>query len=312
MEPQKVDLPGGRLYTDTCYVETFGADDVASIYNLVSKEDPSVLIEIMNRKINLEASDLATYDYEFLLWWQRVNSYPMTPHKINWDCPYCDLRNDTVVTTGMLESKDIDEDYDHGDMGLDIYSREDPLYIRLQLVGDTPKARNFLRETYEVSTPNPGQFRKALISCMTEPSGGTLKERYVDLFSGENKLTADDYYLIESFEKDFSYGVPDSSMITCNNKRCRRESRVAFSLDLAHFFPSTLDSRNVRARVRSRKRAKLENPGHGLREGSLDVQEISTGDRGTQDNEATTSQKEQIETIVEVDRSIKTPNELNK
>jgi hypothetical protein len=167
------------------------------------------------------------------------------------------------LSGSKLNIQDLDDDYtaESSTSGVMIdFPSAGNLLIRVKLAGDELEVENYIRKNKIEITPE--KYEEYLIACMFAPNGGTLQERYELV---HNKMTADDHMIIKGFEELFDFGVKNYSEFTC--MECKEVSKVSFNFDLTTFFPSVSDTRDIRARILSRKGVESTS-GHNTSNGS--------------------------------------------
>lgn len=307
--PIKVELPGERLYSEECYIQTFTLNDARSLFTISKTTDIKQLFKLIDKRINLEVKKLTIQDLWYIFYWQRINSYPNYPMRIPWECPECSHKNSNILSADKLIIEDLDPEYEHG-VEFNFPSARDkdgsPLYLplRLQLVGDELEAETFLKSHLGIPKPNQDELQNALLACMLEPTGESLADRYDWVV---NVLrSADDIMALKSFEDHFNYGVINHADFEC--EECKEEARVSFNFDLANFFPTVRDSINIQSRILPRKKSKSTDKGLGRSgSGEIDLPEEASRKRskGAEEVEGLDGVKKQSEYVDEIEDVIR-------
>jgi len=313
------DLPGQTMYQDDTYFTTFTVGDVKSIYNIAASNDERQLAAIIDKHINRKVNDLTLHDFNFCMYWHRINSYPRSPMRINWNCPHCTQANSSPLENASLVINNVDREYFHG-IEVPLPSLENPIGMRLQLVGDDQAARLFLRDKKRLFTPSTGQLREGLMALLISPSYPEIDKAY-DAITKE--FYPDDLFMIQTFEETFAYGVQEFASFKC--KSCGRESSVNFTFNLTSFFPQDHDRRDLRDKILSLRQAKSkpDEPGQsGIRGSGLDDAEIreetdgSRGEKKTRGNgkelEIESSQSHATAAKHDTNDKIAKPNDANQ
>lgn len=291
-----VGLPGGDLYREECRLQTLTYGDATAI-NLISKsKDVQKLFEVLNNRASLNVYDLTLPDFKFLLFWQRINSYSTFPMNIHWKCSQkgCEQKNNDELTGPKLVITDIDPDYDHG-MTLD-FPDSGPLRLRLKLVKDEIASKQYLIKN-RIQDKDGELLEEVLTACMLELNGGTLEERILQV----REMSADDQFLLKSFESEFDYGVQNYAEFTC--EKCKEVAKIGYEFDLANFFPSIQDRTNVRSRIIPSSSAPTADSlpprdrlceAHPHQEHSHDAPQEAQGTQGPSTSPAQEQKKEEI------------------
>lgn len=253
----RVTLPGQPLYAEDTYMTLFTLPDVRSLYNISNTQDERQLVGIIDKHTNQDVNALTVHDFNFCMYWHRINSYPRSPMQINWRCPHCVNQNNSNLESSSLVINAVDENYEHG-LPVPLPSLDEPVLMRLQLVGDDERARRFLREKHKIAAPDAGQVREAVVACLLSPQyQGDLEAA----FKTVTRLTPDDMFMVQTFEETFAYGVESYGKFNCRG--CGRESSVNFSFSLTNFFPSDNDRRDLRDQILSLKSSRPKPAGAG-------------------------------------------------
>lgn len=266
-ESALVELPGDRLYSEDCRIQTFTYGDATSLSLIPKTQDTKKLFDIIDNRISLDVRQLTLQDLWFILYWQRINSYSSFPVKLPWKCNHCGHKNYHELRGSDLVIDDLDPEYYHG-MTLD-FPDAGALSLRLKLVGDELDVKKYIRDK-GLTDITEEQFDAFLTACMLEPNGGTLEERIKLVES----MTAGDQFLMKAFEDQFDYGVQSHTNYAC--EECEEVVKVRYQFDLTNFFPSLQDKPDVRSRILSSKTS-VSAPGSN-REDGLDEADIHQGD----------------------------------
>lgn len=282
-ESIKVELPADRLYKEDCYCTTLTLSDASSLSLLPKTKDTKKVFSIIDNHLNLNVKKLTLPDFWFLLYWQRINSYPSFPIKLPWECPHCNTKNVDELTGSKLVIKDLPEEYyaETTDDGIEVdFPSTGPLFIRVKLAGDELEVQNYFRSTGV--TPTPELYEELLMACMLSPNGQTLEERHKLL----KTMSADDHMVLEAFEDMFDFGVQPYSEFTCHE--CKEVSKVTFEFNLTNFFPSVSNSQDLRARILPRKGVKsapVTDPSNGSSESSIHTEDSRELHKNVKTNE---------------------------
>lgn len=247
VEAQLVELPGGRLYKDSVYLEPLRHGDIKEIFIIAKNNDERRMVSLLKRRIHgVDIKDVTPQDMWFVMYWQRINSYPSNPMRIKWKCQHCGNITTSPLHSSNLSIKDLDAEYQDG-LGLQLPSREragaSPVYLRLNRVGDDTSVRKYYSDNNLF--PDDGDLKEGLMACMLEPTGGSFEERMKLV----KTLNADDMFIIQEFENTFDYGVEPFGKFKCSKGECGEEGNVSFQFTLASFFPPLSDDGSIRTRI---------------------------------------------------------------
>jgi len=257
-----VQLPGSRLYKRDIRVGTLTLSDVQEIALIRETTDENKLYDIIDRKLQgITVDELTNQDLEYLLHWQRVNSYPHFPIEIKWNCPKCSESNHSQISGPDLVINEITEDFeDYAEVRL--FSREEPVKIRLSTIGDSKESRKYM--VAKGIDPDDTNFRSKIGLALTlEPTGGSVEERLKLVES----FTADDYVILKELESMLDYGVKPYVKKECFS--CNAKIDVSYKFNLAKFFPPFPSGGDLRGRILLNQTSSAKCGGDGLLESSV-------------------------------------------
>lgn len=238
--PFKIDLPGSRLYGKITYVRTLTAADIRKISSAVRSNALLKIYDIFGSTLSgVDYRQLTMQDWNFLLVWQRINSYPYFPIEVKWECSHCGTQNITRITKDDFIIEPLDESYNHG---IPVYFEDmnKTLHLRLSIVDDDMFAHEFLMKTRGISNPGIEEVEPVMMACMITNKDMVFAEK-LDLVE---KMTVNDYWKFKSFEEYYDYGVKEFLRLTCS--KCSKVSEVSYRLRITEFFPQNFNREYLR------------------------------------------------------------------
>jgi hypothetical protein len=245
-----VELPSkGRLYGGKSSVELtfFTLADVKRIYDISQGIKSDSLEKLVASKVHdYNLFDLAESDYWYLLYWLRINSFTSHPLEIEWTCTQagCGTKNISKISKDSLNQVEINEEYsepatlDLPDFGT--------IEVRLPRVKDDKEVGIVMDHLHgKLATEGDEWFcKRAAMWVDSRP----LVDRYKELRA---KFTPDDVFVLDGFQKDYSFGITEYLKVTCFS--CQEVSQRYFRISLSSFIPSMETAGLARARVRFSK-----------------------------------------------------------
>jgi hypothetical protein len=247
-----IELPSkGKLYNGKSSVEVsfLTVADIKRIYSINQGTSTDSIERLLASKIyDFDAFDLTVYDMWFLACWIRVNSCPMVPIQVKWECQKlksdsvnCGKSNFSEVRGSTLEVKEIDSEYQEP-VGLTLpnYGK---VFVRLPRVRDDIDTTKFLT-TYKGDQETSGDRWLCNLLHLIDNSmslGDKIK------LTKENKITPDDVFYLSQFETEYQYGMRPYLNLKCEG--CGEVSRIPFRLRMAHFLPEVRNTRTIRDAV---------------------------------------------------------------
>ena len=248
-----IDLPSkGQLYDGKSSVEiTFLTTlDIKRLYNINKGTQTDSIEKLVGSKLlDFKVEDLTISDFWYILYWMRLNSFEKLPLELEWTCDkesktdntkLCNTSQKTPITGSSLVILEIDADYK--EPAKITLSDGSVLPLRLLRVGDSIKIEELTKSRFKgkITEGDDWLLRKAA----QIDNGKDLYDNYVTVSS----MNTEDFFLLDSFEMEFSYGVKNVVNMTCSG--CQEVSLIPFQIRLAHFFPSVQRSGFIRDAVR--------------------------------------------------------------
>lgn len=271
----KLELPGHKIYKKDINLSTFTLSDIQEIAVIRATADENKLYKLIDRKLHgISVEELSNQDLEYILHWQRINSYSHFPIELKWDCPGCDNKNTSEITGNDLVISNLEEDYKDF-VSLKLFSLDEDIKVRLSTVGDNMKVKSYMISN-DIEESDLNKRSTLTLAMQLEPNGGSLEDR-IQLV---DKLSPDDYLLIKEFESIYDFGVKPYVEKECFT--CGRGTKVGFKFTLDKFFPDLPNRPNLRDRILSNKPSVSEGRRDGLSKGSVDEKsshKVTTGSR---------------------------------
>lgn len=189
----RVDLPSRHVFYSfpDVFVRPFKMKDLAKIWRAMQEKDFSQLVDALDATVaeGVDIRDFLPQDFNFLMYWHRINSYPNSPYTVEWTSKYGNKNKHTVrdtnldITTCELTQEEVDA---YREYGLTAPTIRDAEVLKMETM--TPD-QEFLWER--------AQF----------VSGDTVEEKLANLDEFPD-LSVEEH--IHEFRKRLEFGVKES------------------------------------------------------------------------------------------------------
>lgn len=131
------ELPSHFVFYDfkSLHIRKFKPSDASLIYRGMTEGKFSLIIDAIDNTINVDARKLTVGDFFYLMYWQRINSYPRKPLTIEWTSRYGNENKFTVNNTSItIKSLEISTDKlkTYFDMGLTVPLVRDMEFLQVE------------------------------------------------------------------------------------------------------------------------------------------------------------------------------------
>lgn len=99
-------MPSGNVVYDDVLLKTLDVSTLKKVSAAISAKDFTLLLDALDSRISMDIRDLTVPDFYFFMYWQRLNSYPRSPHMVPWTSKYGN-KNITRVTMTDLTIKEL-------------------------------------------------------------------------------------------------------------------------------------------------------------------------------------------------------------
>ena len=224
-------------------IRPFAVTELKLIARAIETGDSDYITQAIDNCIDFPVTELTIVDYFYLYYWMRIQSYPNTPHYMEWKCDevlssdddedderVCGHENMTALTSKELKViylNDLQFDAKNLDPRLD--------FPRVSLLQDLSLAQD------SKTAIQSGKNKEATFSlddlvlvnaAKWIKEGNTLREK-IEILEKEPDLEL--YEIASKTNKAFEYGVYEYAMVKCG--RCGAKRRYRVLLDAPRFFP---------------------------------------------------------------------------
>jgi len=197
--------------------------DLQLAYRARVEDNITHIIDLVDGCIKEDARDLTVPDFYYLCAWLRLNSYPVTPLSLKWECKNKHENTDIVSTTNLsITVCDKSKAGKYADVELHYATVRDLEYIN-EVKAELPEHEAWLLDKAQWLSPKLGDITKRV---------ELLKEGGIE----------DDMALlgsISTFRADMRHGVAESVKLCCEKEECAYHSgvEVLIPMKLVEFFP---------------------------------------------------------------------------
>lgn len=249
-----IDLPSkGQLYDgkSTLEISFLTTKDIKRLYDIQKGTRTDTIEKLIGSKIlDFDVNKLTMSDFWYVVYWIRINSFDKYPLEVNWVCKNyvskdgdrvpCDTSQSSVISGSSLQIQEIDKDYKEPAI-LNLEGR-DPINLKLVKIGDYVLAEKLKEAQFKgkMSESDSWFLDKALLI----DNGESLYSNFLMI----SKFTPEEIFLLDSFEKEYNYGISNTVKVVC--KSCQEVSFIPFQLTISEFFPSMQHSGRIRDAIR--------------------------------------------------------------
>lgn len=228
---------------DKILARPFAITELKLIARAIETGDSDFITQALDNCIDFPVTELTIVDYFYLYYWMRIQSYPNTPHYMEWKCDEmladadepdnkssCDYENTTPLTQKELKVIYLDDlsfDYDQLDPRLD--------FPRVSLLQDLTLAQES-KTAIQAGKNADAKFSLddlVLVNAAKWIKAGTTLREKIEILEREPDLEL--YEIASKTNKAFEYGVYEYAMVKCG--RCGAKRRYRVLLDAPRFFP---------------------------------------------------------------------------
>lgn len=191
-------------------VRSFHWHELVILHKIRMTKDMELLVNLINSCIDVDAGELILEDFEFLMHYLKINSFPKSPLGVTWDCKYCGHNNFHRVLTTKTEINEIPKGY----------TLPDNI--------DYPRMKHYV-QLEEESIDNPE--RKELLDIAIWVAGDELKEK-IELLNLQTNIEL--YNKIKKVKAELQFGVQQSTNVAC--MKCDKPRTIIIKLPMMEFF----------------------------------------------------------------------------
>lgn len=232
-----VKLPGQKLYDKEFRFRTFTLQDLRDLTTATETNDVARFISVINNTCDQDISELTVYDFYFVLWHQRMNSFTRHPYTVTWQCG-CGRENTSEIKVSNLVITDVAEDFEDG--GEQILFAEQKVHYHFERISHILDAIDQANE-HQIHNRSRSEIISDLVLCSRiyypEDKEKTVWERRSTYFNpnDEKGFSPDDIIDFSMWDQKFSYGVKENLKLTC--AECNKETTMEYKIEMMEFFP---------------------------------------------------------------------------
>lgn len=221
---------------DHILVRPFSVTELKLIARSIETGDADFITQAIDNCVNIDVYDLVISDYFFLYYWLRIQSYPNTPHYMEWKCDEvkdsktCDHENVTPLTQKELKVVYLN------DLGFDSALLDPRLdFPRVRLLQDLNIAEADKKSLTDGAKKDVTFSMDDILlvnAAKWIKEGDTLREK-IEILEAQGDLEL--YEKASKTNKALSFGVYEYAMVSCS--RCGAKRRYRVLLDAPRFFP---------------------------------------------------------------------------
>lgn len=227
-ERHLLDLPGKRLYGQDIFISRLPFSSTGLLPSALRNSDSLTIHAIIDETLSYPVTALTLQDYNFIMHWHRIFSFPGHPMPVTWDCPKCGhLDNVTRYGKDALVFTDVHKDYKDG-MNLELSTGK--YKLRLERVGDEEAGIEDAKLMNKVSP-------RDLFICKIAQQF-VMRQKIQDKYNILKNLNGDDAVRIAKWEQKWDYGIQDGAQFTCI--KCEEKSGVVVNITPDCFLPDVI------------------------------------------------------------------------
>ena len=241
------ELPSDFLpYPDRQYimVRPFSVKELKLIARSIETGNVDYITQAIDNCIDMDVYSLTIPDYFYLYYWFRIESYPNTPHYMEWKCDEVLAETDAVLenktkvcgyeNTSQLTRSDIKLVHLQSDLGFNglVDLRLD--YPRVSLLEDLNTASDDKLALNKGRTDTTFKMDDLVLVDAAKwiSEGDTIFDK-IKILESQPDLSL--YEAAAAANKALQYGVYEFTIVTCRGCGAKRRYRVL--LDAPKFFP---------------------------------------------------------------------------
>lgn len=241
-----VHLPGEEFYDTEIRAKPFNVLQAKTMQRLSMTADVNGIIKLIGECISYDVNQLFTSDFKYLLHWFRINSYKDFPRYISWDCPHCQLVNETAITSDNLRYTEVPSELVNGGLNMMFDNFPEGLFVRAQKISDEKFASDLKKEN-RISEDNIEVTNIIMnLNLLRNPQNKLSMEDLWKLYK-DNKFTNDDMMALDMFREEYDWGVKDSYALKCSH--CNEVVNVESPFNITEFFQVDGSKRSLRKRI---------------------------------------------------------------
>ena len=230
----------GRNYI---MIRPFSVRELKLIARSIEHNNVDFITQAIDNCIDMDVYQLTIPDYFYLYYWFRIESYPNTPHYMEWVCDEETKDEQGNVTgvcnhenTSQLKRSDIKLIH-LDDLGFELDQLDPRLdFPRVKLLEDLTQANDDKKKYDKVGNDEGNQFKiddLILVDAAKWIKEGTTIWDKLKILESQPNL--DLYEIANKTNKALQFGVYEYTLVSCG--RCGAKRRYRVSLDAPSFFP---------------------------------------------------------------------------
>lgn len=221
---------------DRLLIRPFAITELKLVARAIETGDSDFITQAIDNCIDFPVTQLTIADYFYLYYWMRIQSYPNTPHYMEWKCDEvheghtCNHENVTPLTHKELKVvylEDLSFDLTQLDPRLDF-----PRVALLQDLALAQESKTAIKEGRNKEATFSLDDLVLVNAAKWIKEGETLRDKIAVL---ERQPNLELYEVASKTNKAFEYGVYEYAMVNCG--RCGAKRRYRVLLDAPRFFP---------------------------------------------------------------------------
>ena len=232
------ELPSDFLpYPDRQFimVRPFSVKELKLIARSIETGNVDYITQAIDNCIDMDVYALTIPDYFYLYYWFRIESYPNTPHYMEWKCD--EVKDNQVCgmeNTSQLSRTDIKLVHLSSDLGFQGLTDPRLDYPRVSLLEDLNTANE---DKLALTSGKTGQAFQVDDLVLVDAAkwikeGDTIFDK-IKILDSQPDLSL--YEAASAANKALQYGVYEFTIVTCRGCGAKRRYRVL--LDAPKFFP---------------------------------------------------------------------------
>ena len=230
----------GRNYI---MIRPFSVRELKLIARSIEHNNVDFITQAIDNCIDMDVYQLTIPDYFYLYYWFRIESYPNTPHYMEWVCDEETKDEQWNVTgvcnhenTSQLKRSDIKLIH-LDDLGFELDQLDPRLdFPRVKLLEDLTQANDDKKKYDKVGNDEGNQFKiddLILVDAAKWIKEGTTIWDKLKILESQPNL--DLYEIANKTNKALQFGVYEYTLVSCG--RCGAKRRYRVLLDAPRFFP---------------------------------------------------------------------------
>jgi len=239
----KQGLPSNGVYGyDSVYIRPLHVGDLTLAYRADVEDNITHIIDLVDSTIkDFDARDLTVPDFVYLMAWLRLNSYPVTPFSVSWECPN---GHDNVSTLSETNLNIVTCTYDAETNPFKDTCLHAPTVRDMEAIQIIIRDNDLGEGASDADKSNiPTDLKEKLWLMRTaqyvSPIHGTIEERCEKLMHNDIPNIMESLGLLDGFKVRMQHGLTETANLFCSEEECDHHAgiEVTIPLKLVRFFP---------------------------------------------------------------------------